>query len=193
MEPHPQHSICPECGKEVKIDEGAEIRTTLCPYCGAKVDFEFVDDGLNTGPEKVLSKTIKIVFAGLVLFILVALFFICTHANVGKLTQVQSINKNTVELLGWSWGRMEDGKTVEVIGQVKNISDVPLPGIQAVVVFYDKQNSEISRETTVINESITPSQAYPFRLTRTFNPAMEKAGIIFLSLKGDTLRTEDKK
>jgi hypothetical protein len=192
METGHNHS-CPECGKEVTVgSEGKEIRSMLCPYCGATFDIPG-DDQLISKPERVFSTTIKIIFAGLVLFILVMLFFICSHANVEKLTQKPNPYQPALDLITWSWGLNEDGKTIEATGQVKNISDKPIAGVQAIVIFYNQQNSVVAQATTFIKDNLTPSQAYPFRITQENNPAMQKAGMVFLSLQGDTLRTEEKK
>jgi hypothetical protein len=192
MDISPHSHQCPECGKEVNVDEGKEIRSTLCPYCGATIEIpEAIEE---SKPEKVFSTTIKVVLAGCILFILVMLFFICSHSNVSKLTQAPANPyQPALNLESWSWGLNEDGKTIEAIGQVKNISDKPIAGVQAIIIYYDKQNSVVAKDTTYIKDNLAPTQAYPFRITHENNPAMQRAGVVFLSMKGDTLRTEEQK
>jgi hypothetical protein len=71
--------ICPECGKEVGADSEHTVGT-LCPHCGARFDLELGEE--DSGASKIFSTAIKLGLAGLVLVILVILFFVLTNADL---------------------------------------------------------------------------------------------------------------
>ena len=79
-------------------------------------------------------------------------------------------------------------------GQVKNISHSKLDNVQAVATWYDKNGSMITSSNALIEYNpILPGQISPFKVMKTYNPAMEKAGIEFSKLMGGTLKAYRKK
>jgi hypothetical protein len=79
-------------------------------------------------------------------------------------------------------------------GQVKNISNLKLENVQAVVTWYDKNDNMITSSSALIEYNpILPGQSSPFKVIKTYNPAMEKASIEFTRLMGGTIKTYRKK
>ena len=97
-----------------------------------------------------------------------------------------------LELLNTSWSENYGYATYE--GQVKNISSLKLENIQAVVTWYDGNGNMITSSSAMIEYNpILPGQASPFKVMKTYNPAMQKAGVEFSHLMGGTIRTYWKK
>ena len=79
-------------------------------------------------------------------------------------------------------------------GLVKNISNAKLDNVQAVVTWYDKNGNMITSSSTLIEYNpILPGQTSPFKVMKTYNPAMKKAGVEFSKLMGGKLRVYRKK
>ena len=79
---------------------------------------------------------------------------------------------------------MESGYAI-FEGQVKNISSSPLENVDAVVTFYDSAGGFITSSDALIDfNPILPSQTSPFKVMKTENPAMRKAGVEFRHLMG---------
>lgn len=75
-------------------------------------------------------------------------------------------------------------------GQVKNISHSKLENVQAVVTWYNKNGKMITSNSALIEYNpILPGQSSPFKVIKTYNPAMERAGVEFSRLMGGTIRT----
>ncbi|MBE9582555.1 MAG: zinc ribbon domain-containing protein [Proteobacteria bacterium] len=75
-------------------------------------------------------------------------------------------------------------------GQVKNISSLKLENVQAVVTWYDRNDNMITSSSALIEYNpILPGQSSPFKVMKTYNPAMQKAGVEFSHLMGGTIRT----
>ena len=97
-----------------------------------------------------------------------------------------------LELLNTSWSENYGYATYE--GQVKNISSLKLENIQAVVTWYDGNGNMITSSSAMIEYNpILPGQASPFKVMKTYNPAMQKAGVEFSHLMGGTIRTYSEK
>jgi len=97
-----------------------------------------------------------------------------------------------LELLNTNWSMGHGYATYE--GQVKNISSLKLKNIRAVVTFYDKNGNMITSSSALIEYNpILPNQSSPFKVLKTYNPAMQKAGVEFSYLGGGTLKTYRKK
>jgi hypothetical protein len=75
-------------------------------------------------------------------------------------------------------------------GQVKNISGIKLKNVQAVVTWYDRNDNMITSSGALIEYNpILPGQSSPFKVMKTYNPAMQKAAVEFSHLMGGTIRT----
>ena len=97
-----------------------------------------------------------------------------------------------LELVNSRWSENYGYATYE--GQVKNISNTKLDDVQAVVTWYDKNGNMITSSSALIEYNpILPGQVSPFKVIKTYNPAMEKAGVEFSKLMGGTLKVYRKK
>lgn len=97
-----------------------------------------------------------------------------------------------LEVVSSSWSENYGYSTYE--GQVKNISNLKLDNVQAVVTWYDRNGNMITSSSALIEYNpILPGQISPFKVMKTYNPAMEKAGVEFSKLMGGTLRVYRKK
>jgi len=97
-----------------------------------------------------------------------------------------------LEVVSSRWSENYGYATYE--GQVKNISNAKLDNVQAVVTWYDKNGNMITSSSALIEYNpILPGQISPFKVMKTYNPAMEKAGVEFSKLMGGTLRVYRKK
>lgn len=95
---------------------------------------------------------------------------------------------SVLEILNWSWTK--DEKYVEAVGQVKNISNDRLFNVQAVVGWFDKSDSLITYERSLVEfDPIMPGQTSPFKITARFNPMMDTAVLRFKQLGGSELPT----
>lgn len=91
---------------------------------------------------------------------------------------------------GWS----VDHGYAQYEGQVKNISNLKLKNVQAIVTWYDKNGGMITSSSALIEYNpILPGQTSPFKVMKTANPAMQKAGVDFSHLLGGTIKTYLKK
>ena len=97
-----------------------------------------------------------------------------------------------MEIVSSSWTKEYGYATYE--GQVKNVSSLKLENVQAVVTWYDKNGNMITSDSALIEYNpILPGQSSPFKVMKTYNPAMEKAGVEFSHLMGGTIRTYSEK
>lgn len=97
-----------------------------------------------------------------------------------------------LEIISSSWSQDHGYATYE--GQVKNISNLNLKNVQAVATWYDSNGNMITSSSALIEYNpILPGQISPFKVMKTYNPAMEKAGVEFSKLMGGTLKVYRKK
>jgi len=97
-----------------------------------------------------------------------------------------------LEIVSSNWSEDYGYATYE--GQVKNISNSKLENVQAVVTWYDRNDNMITSSSALIEYNpILPGQSSPFKVMKTYNPAMEKAAVEFSRLMGGTLKTYRKK
>jgi len=97
----------------------------------------------------------------------------------------------TLEVITSSWSKDYGYSIYE--GQVKNISNMKLENVQAVVTWYDKNGNMVASGSALIKYNpIFSGQTSPFRVIKTYNPAMKKAGLEFSKLMGGTLRVYQK-
>lgn len=93
-----------------------------------------------------------------------------------------------LELINSHWSEEYDYAIYE--GQVKNISNLKLENVQAVVTWYDENGNMITSSSALIEYNpILPGQSSPFKVMKTYNPAMKKAGAEFSHLMGGTIKT----
>ena len=92
-----------------------------------------------------------------------------------------------LEVVSSNWSENYGYATYE--GQVKNISNSKMDNVQAVVTWYDRNGNMITSSSALIEYNpILPGQISPFKVMKTYNPAMYKAGVEFSKLMGGTLR-----
>lgn len=93
-----------------------------------------------------------------------------------------------LELINWNWSPTEDGSQVEAKGQVKNISNRSLQNVEAIITFNDKEGKLITSSSALIDfNPILAGQTSPFKVTETYNPAIQSANINFKFLNGETI------
>jgi len=81
-----------------------------------------------------------------------------------------------LEILSWHWSRTHSGDYVKIEGEVKNISDRNLRGVEALVSFYTSDGTFItSGDAFVEFNPILPGQKSPFSVMERYNPAMAMA------------------
>lgn len=96
-----------------------------------------------------------------------------------------------LELLNTNWSVKYEHATYE--GQIKNISNIKLKNVQAVVTWYDKNGNMITSRSSLIEYNpIMPGQTSPFKVIKSFNPVMKTARVDFSYLMGGTIRTYKK-
>ena len=80
----------------------------------------------------------------------------------------------------------------KVDGQVKNTSNEPLQGVEAVVTWYDSDGGFVKSEEALIEyDPLLSGQTSPFKSITTGNPAMKRYSIEFKELAGTPLEHED--
>lgn len=122
-----------------------------------------------------------------------------TRTSSNNMVDVSSIESEIndrascqLELVNTLWSEGYGYATYE--GQVKNISNSKLKNVQAVVTWYDRNDNMITSSSALIEYNpILPGQSSPFKVMKTYNPAMGKAGVEFSHLMGGTIRTCRKK
>lgn len=96
-----------------------------------------------------------------------------------------------LEIDTWNWG-INHGYA-EVVGVVRNISDVKLSGIKAVVSWFTEGGDFITSSTALIEyTTLMPDQASPFKVLESANPLMEKAKLEFKNITGNRVATYKK-
>jgi len=99
---------------------------------------------------------------------------------------------NTPQLVLKSWSWFTEYGYAKGVGQVKNISGVPLRNVEAVATFYDAQGNFITSADALIDYNpILPGQTSPFSVIAPANPAMRRAGVEFKELMGGTIPFAD--
>lgn len=93
-----------------------------------------------------------------------------------------------LKVLAYTWSREHGYITME--GQVKNLSDEPIDGLQAVGSFYKGETFVTSDSGMVEYQPLLPKQTSPFRVMLTDNPAIDGATVEFKTLFGGTINTE---
>ena len=99
-----------------------------------------------------------------------------------------------LEVSNWSWG--ESYGYAQATGQVKNTSGESLRNVQAVVSFYDRNDTFITSADALIDYNpILPGQSSPFKVMERYNPAMHSARLEFKYFGGGgiTSRMKPKK
>lgn len=93
-----------------------------------------------------------------------------------------------LKCLAYTWSREYGYITLE--GQVKNLTDEPIDGLQAVGSFYKGDTFVTSDSGMVEYQPLLPKQTSPFRVMLTDNPAIDGATVEFKTLFGGTITTE---
>lgn len=108
--------------------------------------------------------------------------------RVDKLSSESEIDAAKYPLLlkNWAWERTPEGGSIEVNGEVKNISKENLNNIEALVNFYDKDNKYLTHSSALIEVNpIGSSQTSPFKVVQKDNPLIENAVVEFKYANGD--------
>lgn len=175
---------CPDCGKEV-----SEL-APLCLNCGRPFDAQKNKNISVTKPKKKFGK------GWLILGIVILLFWLIGEYGAPVRNNTASnIQSHKLELVSYSWHTEYDYAIYE--GTVKNISSESLENVVAVVSFFDKKGTFItSSEALIKYNPILPGQISPFKVMKTQNPQMDKAGVEFKFLMGGSIphkKAENKK
>lgn len=94
-----------------------------------------------------------------------------------------------IEMDSFKWYKSSSSH-VRAEGEVKNISDVPLRSVVAVITYKTKEGDFITFDSALIEYNpIMPDQISPFRVISTYNPLMETAHIEFQFHLGDKILT----
>ena len=112
--------------------------------------------------------------------------------NDSLMTAYDDFRKSSayLEVESWRWGQSESEHFYEVKGVVKNVSQVPLKGVVAVVLVYDKSHQFITSDDALIEyQPILQGQTSPFTIIGTWNPAMQTASLQFKEFSGGTIPT----
>ena len=188
---------CPDCGSDV-----SDLAPT-CPKCGRPLAVQTVQQSAVAPPTKKktspLAKGCLVVLLGVGgLLVLGIMMISSSHPGGNSTSPVGSAGRQTggvegpaLELVNSSWHE-ESGYAI-FEGQVKNISSSPLENVEAVVSFYDGGGGFITSSDALIDfNPILPGQTSPFKVMKTENPAMKKAGVEFKHLMGGSIRYRNK-
>lgn len=103
--------------------------------------------------------------------------------------RLRSMAQLEIEMDSFKWYKSSSSH-VRAEGEVKNISDVPLRSVVAVVTYKTKEGDFITFNSALIEYNpIMPDQISPFRVISTYNPLMETAQIEFQFHLGDKILT----
>ena len=108
--------------------------------------------------------------------------------------EIKSVPGYDLLLQDWSLTRPSSGQELTVTGQVKNISQKPLPQVYAVVRFFDGNNGFITDEKQFIEQNpIQPGQTSPFRITTKSDPTIRRVTVAFTTVAGGPIPTIDQR
>jgi hypothetical protein len=92
-----------------------------------------------------------------------------------------------LERVSFNWYKSSRSH-VRAEGEVKNISDVPLRNVKAVITYKSKEGDFITYDSALIEYNpIMPEQTSPFSVISTYNPLMETAYLEFQFLSGEKI------
>jgi hypothetical protein len=184
---------CPFCAEEI------QDAAVVCKHCGRDLT-----DGASqvqiVAPKK---KTGLAAWGCLTLIVLVVVTAIANQCGPGSNDAYRTRPGRTVgetratapelAFLSARGGRSSDSYfTVE--GQVQNLTDRPLPSVEAVVTWYTKTDQFISAESALVEyDPLLPGQTSPFKVITRANPAMDKYSVEFKQLRGGPLRVDDRR
>jgi hypothetical protein len=169
--------ICKECHAEISSD------AKVCPHCGKRLKLSGCA-----------------IFVLVIISIFIIVIAISTAINLSNSNSVNpsSINGNAqsdkpkLELINHRWSIEYDYAIYE--GRVKNISSESLENVEAVVTFYDRNNNFVTSSDAIIDfNPILPGQISNFKVMKTSNPEMKKAGISFKYLLGGSIEYKETK
>lgn len=182
---------CPDCGKDISDAAPA------CPNCGRPQAVQVSPQPAAPEASKKKTRFLPLVLL-LVLLAFCLIWAIATQFRSTGMTPEEARARARaeytapvpagpkLELVKSNWYTEYDYAIFE--GQVKNISSLPLENVEAVVSFYDANNAFITSSDALIDfNPILPGQVSPFKVMKTLNPAMKKAGVQFKDLMGGTI------
>jgi predicted small lipoprotein YifL len=117
-------------------------------------------------------------------------FDVQVNFEVDKLSNESDIDSSKYPLLleNWEWERTSDGSSIEVKGEVKNISKEDLNNVEALVNFFDKENKYVAHTSALIeNNPIATLQTSPFRVLQKDDPLIVKAVVDFKHTSGEKI------
>ena len=164
--------ICKECHAEISSD------AKICPHCGKRLK---------------LSGCAVFVLLMAFMFIIVIIISISKNSSSYNTTNPYLYNGNAqsdepkLELISHHWSR-EYGYAIYE-GRVKNISNESLENVEAVVTFYDRNDTFVTSSDALIEfNPILPGQISNFKVMKTSNPEMKKAGVSFKFILGGSIQ-----
>jgi len=96
-------------------------------------------------------------------------------------------NYPSLEVLSYSC-HQEGSRHVITEGLVKNTTNQPLKGVQAVISHFTADNRFITSDSSYLEfQPVMPNQISPFKIYSHFNPEMDNCTLSFKSAKGDRL------
>lgn len=100
----------------------------------------------------------------------------------------RALASSKLHLLKWSWSREHSYAIAE--GQVKNLSNSRIENLKAVVTFYDKNGGFVTSDDALVEyRPLLPGQTTPFKTYTSWNPAIRKGKIEFMTFRGQKLTT----
>ena len=183
---------CPDCGSDVSD------LAPVCPKCGRPLTVQAAQKSPAPPPAK--KKTSPLAWGCLIVLVIFGGLWILgkmmtpTVSSPGSYSSDRSSHTEgpSLELVSSNW-HTESGYAI-FEGQVKNISTAPLENVDAVVTFYDSAGGFITSSDALIDfNPILPGQTSPFKVMKTENPAMHKAGVAFKHLMGGSIEHRNAK
>lgn len=90
-----------------------------------------------------------------------------------------------------SWDNYSEYGYIHVVGEIKNISNIKLENIMAIVNFRTDTGDLVKVDSALIEyDVLMPGQTSPFEVLTTENPAIKKLGLAFKKLYGEQIRTK---
>lgn len=101
--------------------------------------------------------------------------------------QIAGDSRKQLKLLSYKSNKISTAH-IQVVGELKNVTDKKLDNVVVLVTFYDNNEKLITTAEAMTDfNPIMPDQISPFKVIATYNPSMDKFSIQFKYLTGEKI------